>query len=469
MSNPFSNVCTSVEAYSFNKTYTRKIDTMSESAAANSTLRKMKALEADAIMEANIIKEENEYYKNRRNEGIVNRYIKESQIPININRISNEAKDFVLKDILFEVFYNSLLMDKDFLEENCQHIKCLTDKYVDDNGGFKFLDKLVKDNMDNMLLKKIKSVCEAVAKEVCDRKLKDSKECKNMDLIDFDMTADEKDMLDYSKKDNLNIDKISELVKDKVLTVVKDEKTRSEKVAKEQEDIENELMNSGNTEEELNEAMNNIILNKPVIESGTLFNTLFRDCYQEYIAENVSIVATDMSNIEKDKEVSKNYDTEMDIDDALNDEHPVEDTEVNMDLILTEALTKYTLMEMLYTMGFENYSYENIKKLTENMLNSSPVNNNIDTVVETEEFAKNRSEFFGIFNKLKDDPSNETYRTKMSNFMSNKCKDKAVKNECKGFIAISKKQIDGIIEKNPKMKDKYTDLSNFMDSVFGDK
>ena len=463
MSNPFSNVCTSVEAYSFNKTYTRKIDTMSDTAAANSTLRKMKAMEDDAVMEANTIKAEAEYYKNKRNEGIVNRYIKESQIPININRISNEAKEFVLKDILFEVFYNSLLMDDYFLRENCQHIKCLTDKYVDDNGGFKVLDNAIKDNMDNMLLKKIKSVCEAVAKEVCDRKLKDSKECKNMDLIDFDMTSDEKDILDYSKKDNLNIDRISELVKDKVLTVVKDEKTRSEKVAKEQEDIENELMNSGNTEEELNEAMNNIILNKPVIESATLFNTLLRDCYQEYITENVSIISTDIQNIEKDKEVSRNYDTEMDIDDALNNEKPVEDTEVNMDLILTEALTKYTLMEMLYTMGFENYSYENIKKLTENMLN--PVTNTVDTVVETEEFAKNRSEFFGIFNKLKDDPSNETYRAKMSDFMTKKCKDKAVKDECKGFITISKKQIDGIIEKNPKMKDKYTDLSNFMDNI----
>ena len=465
MSNPFSNVCNSVESYSFNKTYTRKIDLMSDAAAASSTLRKMQAMEADAVMEANTIKAEADYYKNKLNEGIVNRYIKESQIPTNLNRISNEAKDFVLKDILFEVFYNSLLMDKDFLEENCHHIKCLTDKYVDDNGGFKFLDKLVKDNIDNMLLKKIKSICESVAKEVCDRKLKDSKECKNIDLIDFDMTSDEKDMLDYSKKDNLNIDKISELVKDKVLTVVKDEKTRSEKAAKEQADIEAELMNDPelNTEEKLNEAMNNIILNKPVIESGTLFNTLFRDCYQEYITENLSIVSTDIQNINNDKEVSRNYDTEMTIDDALKDEAPVEDTEVNMDLILTEALTKYTLMEMLYTMGFENYSYENIKKLTENMLN--PVEKPVDTVVETEEFAKNRTEYFGIFNKLKDDPSNEVYRTKMSDFMTKKCKDKAVKNECKGFVTISKKQIEGIIEKNPKMKDKYTDLSNFLDTI----
>jgi len=468
MSNPFSNVCTSVEAYSFNKSYTRKIDTMSDSAAANSTLRKMKALEQESIMESNMLKAEADYYKNKRNEGIVNRYIKESQIPININRINNEAKEFALKDILFEVFYNSLLMDDDFLEENCHHIKCLTDKYVDENGGFKVLDNAIKNNMDNMLLKKIKSVCEAVAKEVCDRKLKDSKECKNMDLIDFDMTSDEKDMLDYSKKDNLNIDRISELVKDKVLTVVKDEKTRSEEAARKQEDIVAALQQDteADTEEKLNEALNNIILNKPIVESGTLFDTLFRDCYQEYITENVSIVATDMKNIEDDKEVARNYDTEMDIDDALTDEKPVEDTEVNMDLILTEALTKYTLMEMLYTMGFENYSYENIKKLTENMLN--PVTNTVDTVIETEEFAKNRSEFFGIFNKLKDDPSNETHRTKMSEFMTKKCKDKAVKNECKGFVTISKKQIDSIIEKNPKMKDKYTDLSNFMDTVIGD-
>ena len=467
MPNPFSNVCKTVETYSFNKTNSRKIDNMSDTAAANSALRKLKAKEEEKLMESQLLKDASKYHYDKLSEGIVAKYIKESQIPNNINKIYNDAKTHIFKDILFEVFFNSLLMDDDFLQENSANIKHLTDKYIDDGGGFKVLDNAIKNSMDNELLKKIKSVCESVAKEICDRKLSDSKECKNIELIDFDMNQKETDMLDYSKKDNLNIEKISELVKNKVLTVVKDEKERQEINHEIVENIENDLKANDDVTDEksLNEAMSKIVLNKSVIESSTLFDALFRDCYQEYITENVAIASADKDNIDDDKEVSRNYDTEMDMDDALEDEEPVEDTEVNMDLILTEAITKYTLMETLYTIGLENYSHENIKKLTERILN--PVSENV--VIESSEITKHSSEFFKIFNKLKDDPTNETYRNKMSSFINKMSENKDTKKTCDNLIGISKKQIDGIIEKNPKMKDKYTDLSDFIDSCSASK
>lgn len=457
--NPFSSANRAVETYSFNKTNTRKIDSMSDSAAANSALRKIKAQEQEAIMESEMLKHEAHNYYNKLNEGVVNRYVKDSQMINNINKISNTAKEYILKDILFEVFYNSLLMDEDFLRENTHYIKHLTDKYIDDNGGFKVLDNAIKNSIDDTLLKKIKSVCESVAQKVCSRKLEDSKECKHVDLIDFDMNNEEKDMLDYSKKDNLNIDRISELVKNKVLTVVKDEKTRQEQAHELIENIENDLKENENVTDEksLNESMNKIVLNKSVVENSTLFDALFRDSYQEYILENVAITSTDKQNIDEDHQMSRNYDTEMDIEDALNNDDQVEDTEVDMDLILTEAITKYTLMETLYTLGFENYSYDNIRKLTERILN--PVSESV--VVESENFAENRSKFFKFFNKLKDDPTNETYKERLSSFVNSLSKDE--KKECMGFIAIAKKQIDDVIEKNPKMKDKYTELSEFID------
>ena len=462
MANPFFNACKSVETYSFNKTNSRKLDNISDTAAANSALRKLQAKEREEVQESALWKAEHEYHKNVLAEGIVNRYIRESQIPNNINKIHTEAKTFILKDILFEVFYNSLLMDEYFLKENSQNIKCLIDKYVDDNGGFKVLDDAIKNSVDDTLLKKIKSVCESVAKEVCSRKLADSKECKNINLIDFDMNEEEKDALDYSKKNDLNIDRISDLVKNKVLTVVKDEKERQELNHELIENIENDLKEDENVTDEksLNEAMNNIILNKSVVETSTLFDALFRDSYQEYIMENVAITSTDKDIIDDNKDLARHYDTEMDLDDALRNDEPIENKEVNMDLVLTEAITKYTLMETLYTLGFENYSYENMKKLTERMLN--PVTESV--IVESEEFAKNRSEFFKIFNKLKDDPTNETYRSKMSSFMSSVCSNKETEKECKGFVEICKKQIDDIIEKNPKMKDKYTDLAEFIET-----
>lgn len=475
MANPFSNVCKSVEAYSFNKTNDRKIDKMTESAAANSALRKMKAEEQDALMETQLIKDAVKYHQNKMNEGIVRRYVKESQIPNNINRINNTAKDYIFKDILFEVFYNSLLMDAEFLRENTDKIKCVIDKYVDDCGGFKMLNDAIKNNLNNELLKRIKAVCESIAKEVCDRKLADAKECKDMDLIDFDMNDEEKEHLDYSKSQDLDIERISNLVKDKVLTVVKDEKARQEEDHDRIEKIEEELKDDEEVTDEksLNEALNKIVLNKPVIEQSTLFNAIFRDCYHEFITENVAITSTDKENIDSDKEMSRHYNTEMTIDDALNNESPVEDTEIDqnlvlhensskidMDMVLVEAITKYTLMETLYTIGLENYSPENIRKLTERMLN--PVTEST-VVQESGDFIEARSNFFKIFNKLKDEPENETYRTKMSSHISE------FGDKCKGFVKIAQTQIEDIIEKNPNMEEKYNNLSKFMDECLKGK
>lgn len=463
MSNPFSNANRVVESYSFKKNLDRKIDQMTDAAAISSTFRKKKAQEQEALMESEMINFEKHKYYDNLSENVVKHYVKESQIPNNINRISNLAKTAILKDILFEVFYNSLLMDKDFLEENCDCIKALTDKYVDDNGGFEVLNKAIVNSVDDMLLKKIKSVCESVALEVCSRKLKDSKEC-SIDTIDFDMTEDEKCELDCMKKDDLNIDRISELVKDKVLTVVKDEKLRQEENAELIENIENDLKDNEEVTDEksLDEAMSKIVLQKSVIEQSTLFDALFRDAYQDYILENVAITSTDKHNIDEDKEMARNYDTEMDLTDAISDEDPVEDKEVNMDLILTEAITKYTLMETLYTLGFENYTHENIRKLTERMLN--PVRESA-VVTESEDFTKNRSEFFKHFNKLKDDPSNESLREKFSTWMSSICDKEDEKKECTGFVKIAKSQIDDIIEKNPKMKESYEDLASFIEDL----
>lgn len=465
MSNPFSNANRAVEAYSFNKTNNRIIDKISDTAAANSALRNKQIEEKDALFESQVLQKERAKYYNDLNTGVVNRYVRESQIPNNINRIAKTAKDMILKDILFEVFYNALVMDDSFLRENFGCIKHLTDKYVDDNGGFDMLHKAIDNkSVGTEILKRVKKTCETIALEVCERKLRDSKATGQIDLIDFDMTEDEKDKLDYAKTNTLNIDQISALVKNKVLTVVKDEKERHETNSELIEKIEDDLKANENVKDEksLNEAMNKIVINKAIIEESTLFDALFRDSYQEYIMENVAITSADKDNIDDFKEVSKNYDTEMSFDDAVSDDEPVEGTEVDMDLVLTEAITKYTLMETLYTLGLEDYSHENIRKLTERMLN--PVTENT-VVMESEEFVKTRAEFFKVFNKLKDDPMNETLREKMSSWMETTCKDSESKNHCKAFVKLSDNIINQIIEKNPKMKDNYTDLSKFMNSL----
>ena len=58
--------------------------------------------------------------------------------------------------------------------------------------------------------------------------------------------------------------------------------------------------------------------------------------------------------------------------DTVKDEisnHDVSEVDIDMDLILAEAITKYTLMELAYTIKLEDYSSETVRKISQKLLN----------------------------------------------------------------------------------------------------
>ena len=384
MDNLFKNANLVVESAGYTIKSSNPLSTASDSALANEKLREMKIASENAIVQDRIDNIEAEYDKKAVIEQVVQKSLLESQLPIRMNDISKVGKNVLFKDILFEVFYNALVMDSYFLQENADTIRSLTDKYVDDNNGFSLLESAISASNSN-LLKRIKSLCESTANKACERKLKEFKECNDPDCLHFELTSDEKEEFDYCKSE-LDIDKISELVKNKVLTVVKDEKTRQEEESKIIEDIEDDLKeNEGVTDQKsLDEALNRIVISKSPVQDSTLFNALLKNSYKEAIIENVSITSTDHKRVEDDKEFSANYNpnaTTSDSSDNTFDDNNIEDDEINtslplegsnssidMDMVLTEAITKYTLMETLYTLKLENYTYENIAKLSRKLV-----------------------------------------------------------------------------------------------------
>ena len=54
------------------------------------------------------------------------------------------------------------------------------------------------------------------------------------------------------------------------------------------------------------------------------------------------------------------------VDDEFN---PDEVNAIDMDYILADTIAKYTLMETMYTIKLEDYNYDSIRKMTNNMLN----------------------------------------------------------------------------------------------------
>ena len=186
--------------------------------------------------------------------------------------------------------------------------------------------------------------------------------------------------------------------KKKVLTVVQDEKNRQAKENELISAIEDQISSddTATDEKSINEALNKIKISQNPIEEVTLFNALMRHSYKQLlIQENVATTATDdrVNNDSDNKDFTVNTD-EDDIDgtnyDLVNfrlsrigeynlaDEYREADPqpsfidrdefEIDMDMVLAEALTKYTLIEMCHTIQLEKYDHAAIKKLSQKLI-----------------------------------------------------------------------------------------------------
>jgi len=356
------------------------------------------------IIDESVRRTEKEYDNRKLYEPIIKKQLLESQILNKLNSLNCSGRDILFKEILFEIFEKSLHLDEDFISENYENLKFVTNKYIDDNGGYKLLENAIN-KTGSPILKSIYSLCEATAKRTCKRKIK---ECNSdvdrensLNILNFDLDDEEKEDFDLDKT-KLGIDELSDLVKSKVLTVVQDEKQRQEKeeslIKDIEDDISNKISNDDNqTEENVKEALNKLLINKKPIEETTLFNALLRHSYKELLESIASLTPGFNDNIEKDKQrvddfkfkttnsdVSSNdkiyystndvskgeYNLNKEVEQTGPDEGFVKDEEysINMDLVLAEAITKYTLMELLYTIQLEQYSHDTIRKISEKLI-----------------------------------------------------------------------------------------------------
>ena len=486
--NIFANANRQVKTHSFgNKGELKKIDLMSDTMLANSKLREMQEAEYTAAMEAKEIKARKDYLNQKSYEAVVENSMRSDKMFNVIDEATKKCRTNVFKDIMFEMYYNALVLDEGFCEDHKPHLRFVTDKYIDDNGGFSLLENAVK-STNSVLLKRMKSICESTANEVTRKRLVESSD-EDPKNIDFRLTQDEKEKLDFDKSE-MGVEEISDLVKKKVLTVIQDEKNREESEGKIREDIENEITkdltdgeieptnsdgeeldNLDDTKEErnqkdINESLNRIIVQDSPVETGTLFNALLHESYKEILAENIAIHDDNARHIQDDEEDSINYDIDRDFDeefprkqlDFIEDDEHIERSEINMDLILSESIAKYTLMELLYTIQMENYTYTNISKLTEKILNDkTPINNLMESKQKKSDdsnpYIETRAKFFKCINDLKDMKSIEKNKAKIINMVSDADPQEA--EYYKGHINVAIKQIDDAIDKNPHFEEKY--------------
>ena len=241
--------------------------------------------------------------------------------------MSKKGKKAIFKRLLTEMYIESLYLDESFILENFTTISKIVDDFIEENGGYSLLENAYI-KTKSPLLKNMMDICEATTKRVNERLYKLAEKEQNVDLLNFELDADEKERLDYEKRD-LGIEEISNIVKEKVLKVVKDEKAREQKNEELKNDIEAELSENPNVvdEKSVKENLYRIFAQASPTEEGTLFNALLRNNYKNILEGNSELFTNEFSKDDEGLIVDDIDFEDADLDEDISD-LPYEDEHI---------------------------------------------------------------------------------------------------------------------------------------------
>ena len=260
-----------------------------------------------------------------------------------------EGKEILFKDIMSNIYLESVYLDDDFKQENTANLKAVMINYIDKNGGYQLLESAFKQSRGNKVLKVMKDVIESCSRKASLRKTKELQEAcagknkgaKALEVMNqkhsFDLNDEE--MREYNKsREKLSEDEIANLVKNKILDVIKDESERQRDIEAFEQEIQekSEELASEKEKAALKESVTNN-MNMGTFTDTTLFEAI---------------------NISSMKELMQ----EM-------RESGVEES-VDMDLVMAESISKYTLLEVVNTLRLENFSRDDVQRLCMQLISS---------------------------------------------------------------------------------------------------
>lgn len=192
------------------------------------------------------------------------------------------VRDFLIKDFISEICVESMLVDRNVIDNNLRTIVSLVNEQVDEIGGFKGV-KSIAESTGNPLLNNMVAACEAICNKVGERNMKCSS--GKVSELDFNLSKEECDEYNYLKQAN-GSETIIDIIKDKVLTVVQDEQKENAAKKEIMDEIEGKLKD---VEAPVAEAMD-AIFNKTGIEETSLFDSLLRRDYGRLLEAESSAI-----------------------------------------------------------------------------------------------------------------------------------------------------------------------------------
>lgn len=270
-------------------------------------------------------------------------------------------KDDLMKDFVAEICIESLLVDEEVVNENFKNIVDMVDIQVDDIGGFEGVKRIAESTRNPILLNMV-SICEATAKKVGERNIKEGKQDKNN--LNFGLNKLELEEFDYRKKD-MGSEAIINNIKDKVFQVVQDEQKLNADKQMVMTDIQNKV---SELEAPVEEAMK-FIFEKPGIEEDTLFSSMMRYRYKGLLESNSSAIFESFDY--KDSLETLFEDSEFEMDDISLDELDPDDEKEIEDMFIDECQKLLDVEDEDYETALENFynivleGSQNIKSYTQ--------------------------------------------------------------------------------------------------------
>ena len=243
-----------------------------------------------------------------------------------LNCTENKLREDLIKDFLFESYYDGLYLDDVYKENYKGNIQIFFDKNLDDIGGVKSLE-LMKEN--NVFISKVINAASNITENYMMKHLNDLNPDNLLEATDDNETDDvvfdkeDRKMIDIEKYD-LNLDQVSNIIKDKIVYVIKKEAEESKKEKEEIEKIKTELIDIVEDEEELQEKMTVFMEARHATKRDTIFSALM---------------------------LKNKVEMESKLHEGAN---------INLDLIMGETIIEYTLLEFFNTINIHKYDKNDI-------------------------------------------------------------------------------------------------------------
>lgn len=285
-----------------------------------------------------------------------------------------EGKEVLFKNIMSDIYMESLYLDKDFKDIHSESIKSTMGEYIDKNKGYCMLESACKNN-NTKLLRDMKEIVDKSARDSSIRKITDIKKVYGVNGVmameamtmnhEFDMN--ESEMTAFNKsREKLSEEQISKVVKDKILNVIKEERDKHESLERFEEEI-NDRANSISDKKNLQDTIKESI-SRNYMENRYTDLTLFEAIQVDTMREMISVTESNFSGIsdsDSDSDSGRTIEEILGIDDdsILGDGDIVTENKIDMDLVLAESISKYSLLEVCSSMKLEKFDRNRVQEM----------------------------------------------------------------------------------------------------------